>query len=151
MVKQAGNASIALYDLAIPLIEVSLTNSNGDDSSYLLKDGISLWLAIARNIPYGHYNELLDSLVKKYLISIFTNENNEFDLSQIMLILEAYAISGGSTFLNSCSLQLRDIFILKIGQVKYDLIPYLMRPIEALLLSCPIETCLFLLQSGKYY
>jgi hypothetical protein len=150
MVKQAGESSVELYDLAIPLIEFSLTNLDSNEESYLIKDGISLWLVLARNIPIGHYNEQLDSLVKKYLISIFINENNEFDLKDIMLILEAYVISGGSTFLISCSENLRDIYILKLGQVKYDLIPYLMRPIEALLLSCPQETSLFLQQTGEY-
>eukprot|EP01038_Epipyxis_sp_PR26KG_P009963 gene9963-13396_t len=60
LVKAAKSESSSIHYILIPLIR--FTTSNTVETSYLVKDGISLWLAVIRNTTTQHYSIELDGL-----------------------------------------------------------------------------------------
>jgi hypothetical protein len=150
VMKAAGSfSSSPLHPCAYPLIEYA--TSGTQESSFLAKEGIKLWLTIVRNTVPTSYSHPLCELVNKALPSIFEHGllgEEEEDLQELMLVLEANAIAGGSICLHSCAQAMYMALSRTLGQVGARSVPFVVRPIEALLLACPQDATAFLLQSG---
>ena len=151
IVKAAGPHSLELHNEAMQLISYAISTNEGN---YLVKEGVTLWLAVSRNIPPGGYNQALDELAKAGLTNITenisTSDVNEATemIKELLCVMEAYAIISGRSFLISCASSLHFFYSKHLGAYGAKAVSYLMRPIEALLLSCPDEASEFLLQSG---
>ena len=151
IIKAAGPHSVELQDIATQLISYAISTEEGN---YLVKEGVTLWLAVSRNIPPGGYNQALDEIAKAGLTNITenisTSDVNEATemIKELLCVMEAYAIISGRSFLLSCANSLQFFYSKHLGAYGPKAVSYLMRPIEALLMSCPIEASEFLLQSG---
>ena len=153
IVRASGHNSHELQAIALELISYAVSCTV--ESLFLLKEGISLWLVVSRNINPGSYNQALDDVAKVGLMNVseYTTNDDFNDSSRDMLkeflcIMEAYAIISGSSFLLSCANAIQSFYSKHLGQVESVITPFFTRPLEALLLSCPIEAAEFLLQSG---
>lgn len=89
------------------------------------------------------YTVDLDSIFKESTPRLFSLENEDIAMPEselmknLMMIIEAYAILGGASFIESCKNELRSIFHFTIvspdpSQREPRMTPMLMRPIEAM-------------------
>ena len=162
MVQTAGKASASLHGLALPLVAHACS---GDESTgHLSASGVSLCLAVMRNLPSADaYCEAIDAMLLQCVRCIFSQlaseeapesgshlraRQPEDDARHAMLICEAYAITDGPRMLYTSPAALQECLLQLIGKCKASLVPYVVRPIEALFLSCPGDTGRYLLQSG---
>jgi len=153
VVKSAGPHSHELQAIALQLISYAVSCTV--ESLFLLKEGISLWLAVSRNVVPGSYNQALDELAKVGLVNVSEyassddmNDTSKDMIKEFLCIMEAYAIISGSNFLVSCATSIQSFYTKKLDKVESTMAAYFTRPLEALLLSCPIEASEFLLHSG---
>lgn len=162
MVQTAGKASASLHGLALPLVAHACS---GDESTgHLSASGVSLCLAVMRNLPSADaYCEAIDSMLLQCVRCLFSQLGSEEapesgshlrvrqpddDARHAMLICEAYAITDGPRLLYTSPAALQECLLQLMGKCKANLVPYVVRPIEALFLSCPGDAGRFLLQSG---
>lgn len=162
IVKVACDTSSQLHPVIIPLISYAIigTDSPGTmDPNFLLKEGIALWLAIIRTFT-GAYSVDLDSCLRGCLSALvgingdgsvtegLLGDLDDDGVKDVCMVIEAYALVGSSECLRSCSELLKLLYHRLLGQVQPRIVPYLLRPIDAFLLSCPGEAMSFLYQSG---
>lgn len=176
IVNVSKEKSYMLHSVVLPLINFAITgsvvskiqcpiNENGESDgtqSYLFLEGLSLWLAVMRHLVYQtnqtSYSNQLDTLASSCLNTIFSEsvinmgtlatEMDTEDIKIFSMILESYGIHGQHIFLQSNSQYLAMMYSKLLGQVEARVVPYLLRPIESLALTCPAETNAFLIQSG---
>jgi hypothetical protein len=130
---------------------VSLTCSGAGDTSHLLQDGVSLWLALMRNLSSQAYIPSLDTLFRACFGGLFSADITDLSaetLHNLMLVCEAYAIICGAHCLTHNADILQLTFRKLLCQVAPKSVQFVLRPIEAFFLACPKETAQFLLQSG---
>lgn len=145
----AGPLSNTLHPVVLPMIAHATCGKL--ESSFLAKDGITLWLAVARNIPLDSYSNDLDQLFLNRARNIFDCDllsSDVEDIKEVMLMVEGYILAGGRQFLVTNASVLQYVYSKVLGQVSPRAVPYVTRTIEALVLACPEEACLFLIQSG---
>jgi len=149
LVKAARESVTVLVNEMAPLIAFACSGTN--DSSFLLKEGISLWLALMRNLPVGACSESLDSVLRACLDGLFCRQVSELsadELRELMLICEAYAVLGGLQCLLGCAESLHGTFQKVLCEVSPRSVVYVVRPLEAFFLTCPAETALFVTRYG---
>ncbi len=148
-VQVAGAVSNTLFSVTIPVLLYSL--SGALDSSYLAKDGIALWLTVARNISPEHYCPALDELLQFRLWNLFEHDlvsSDIDDVRDVMLIIEAYALVGGRQCLVNSASVLNHVYERTLGQVSPRAVGFITRSLEAFIAVCPHEAVQFLVQSG---
>jgi hypothetical protein len=149
LVNCGREAADGLVEVLSPL--VSFTCSGAGDASHLLQDGVSLWLALMRNLSSAAYTPTLDILFRSCFGGLFTADITDLSaeaLHNLMLIIEAYAIICGAHCLTYNADILQLTFQKLLCQVAPKSVQFVLRPIEAFFLACPRETAQFLLQSG---
>ena len=147
MVNSGGEAADGLVTELCPLIAMACSGS--DDSSFLINDGVLLWLALMRNLSVTAYTPLLDELLRHCFGGIFSTGNSEISgdtLRDLMLVCESYAILGGAHCLTSNAAVLLVTFQKLLCQVAPRSVQYVLRPLEAFFLTCPLEMSQFLSQ-----
>jgi hypothetical protein len=166
IVREARESALTLNAVVMPLIHFAITGAeplriaainqesgdmNDEQASYLLGEGISLWLALSRNMV-AHSDDA-DNLLVASLFTLFKDHGSAGDLEveslkELLMIVEAHAIVGQLVCLQRCQDTLRLMYDKLFGQVAARVVPYLLRPLEAFALSCPLETSIFALQGG---
>lgn len=165
IVREAREAASTLNPIIMPLIHYAITGAeqyrnsaiqdsgemNDDQAGYLLEEGISLWLALSRNMLTHSHDA--DNLLVASMFTLFKDDGSAGDLEveslkELLMIVEAHAIVGQATTLQRCQDSLCLMYNKLFGQVAPRAVPYLLRPLEAFALSCPVETCTFALQGG---
>jgi hypothetical protein len=142
-------------------------SSNG----YLVQDGVALWLAVVRNLTEAQFNQHRTELQAVFCTAmtglgfgpaatkamsgwnLLSDPNAVAILKDLLLVIEAYALLGGE--LNnvllqesSCQQMVVQLYCHILGAVDASLAAYLMRPLQALVLSCPTLAGPFLNESG---
>jgi len=164
IVKQSKSTASSLSSMICPLIHFAIVESyqkpinsiTGDDdnidtSEYLVEEGVSLWLSLARN--YHTTNDESMSLFNLCLHALFKSDDAAYadlgleSLKEIMMIVEVHAILGGGACLQACAPLLKDMYDRVLGSVAPRVVPYIIRPLEAFALSCPNEISLFAFQT----
>jgi hypothetical protein len=148
VVRAAGEASVELHSLLVPVLLVATSGS--EQSSFLAEEGVNLWLTVLRNS--GAYSPHLDELFRVGMSSLLAAELVPLaDVEKarvLMQVVEAYAILGGRDFLTSCAQNLKQLLDQSLCRVLPRVVGAVVRPIETMLLVCPAEAAVFLLQSG---
>ena len=148
VVRVAREASTELHQLLIPVLRFA--TSATEDSSFLAEEGVTLWLAVIRNA--GSYTGPLDELFRLSAPALLTADLvplSEPDKAKgFMLLVEAYIILGRQSFLSSNAAALKLVFDKTLCRVLPRVVSHVVRPIETMLIVCPSESSLFLLQSG---
>jgi hypothetical protein len=176
-----------LHSAALPLIAYATCGTQ--ESSFLSKEGIRLWLEVVRNLPVNtppaststsstssssasflstfppssstptptpatptvYYSPDLNNLLNRSVPTIFdcglVGEDEE-DVKQILLVLEAHAIAGGAGCLHHCEAALLHAFSRTLCQVAPRVVGTVVRPLEAFFITCPREISLCLARSG---
>lgn len=140
--------SAEMYDVVFPMLYVA--TSGAIESSYLVRDGITMWLNLARSIPLNSYNQRFNDLYNARYASLFDNDifgDNYEDMKDIMLISEACVIAGGPWFFKDCALQFQKVYSKIICNTSPRVVPYVIRPIESMLVVYPHEALAFLVDS----
>jgi hypothetical protein len=172
LVNVAKVSSVHIHSICLPLIHhsvVSLSKATSfvdefgerlDDDNVLYEGGLNLWLRISRNTPPENYSGALDSLCNEILTHIFVSgignsgiDDVEYDVSEgivqnICMAVEALAIIGGAVCLNTISAAFAKMIDIYLDNVPVRFQNFILRPIEAFFLRCPVETVSFLVQSG---
>ena len=148
LVKVAREDSIELHSLLVPVL--GFATSGSDHSSFLTEEGLNLWLAVVRNA--GSYSANLDELFRINVPALITAElialHDHDKARTFMLIVESYAILGGLNFLSSNANALKLIIDSSLCRVLPRVVAVVIRPLETMLLVCPTEAAVFLLQCG---
>ena len=126
------------------------------EHSFLFGDGLMLWLKVIKNAP--EYTSNLDELYRMCIPHIFGidvtgaggdsastsldifNTHPEFsEWRTCMILSEGYAALGGKTFAHSCGALVSTILMKSLSQIRSVDYVYLIRPIEALQMTCFYE------------
>ena len=129
---------------------IALSCNGSCETSYLLKDGLSLWLALLKNLRKEDYVQCVDSLFCHCFGLIFSTEAHDFSeevLRDILLICEAYALVGGREFLLNNHATLRKLYQALLCNVPPRCVEYTVRPLEASILACSVETSQFIYET----
>ena len=148
VVRVAREASIELHQLLVPVLRFATSGS--EESNFLAEEGVSLWLAVVRNA--GSYTGPLDELFRLSIPALFAAElvplTEPEKAKTFMLLVEAYIILGRQSFLSSNAAALKLVFDHTLCRVLPRVVSHVVRPIESMLIVCPSDAALFLLQSG---
>jgi hypothetical protein len=150
MVRTAGPLSVGLHGVVGPVVVYALSGT--EESAYLFKEGLELLLAVMRNCGREGYSEALAALLPACLHSTFAGGecvcSDASDFRTVMLICEAYLLVDGPRCLFSCGAALGGALLKLVGLVAARNVAHILRPLDALFLSCPAEAGPFLLDSG---
>lgn len=128
------------------------TGDAANDNEFLAEEGISLWLALARN--YSEETEEALKLLNLCLSALFRDQEplySDLDsscLKDLSMVVEVHAIYGGINCLQSTASTLKAMYDKLLGNSSPRIVPYLLRPLEAFALSCPADTATFAFQCG---
>jgi len=153
MVRTAGEESVGLHGVVGPVVVYALSGT--EDSAYLFKEGLELLLAVMRNCGREGYSEALATLLPACLHSTFAGGecvcSDAADFRTVMLICEAYLLVDGPRCLFSCGAALGGALLKLVELVAARNVAHILRPLEALFLSCPADAGPFLLDSGLLF
>lgn len=148
VVRVARESSSDLHSLLVPVLAYS--TSGADQSTFLAEEAVNLWLAVVRNAT--GYSQHLDELFRIGAPSLLAAELVQFtdpDKARVfMLVVESYVILGGINFIGSNAQALKLVLDRCLCRVPARVVSSVVRPIETMLIVCPADSALFLLQSG---
>jgi hypothetical protein len=150
--------------------------TGASDNGYLVRDGVALWLAVMRNLTEQQYLQYQAELQQLFIVAmgglglggpadcetVKTVAGSGWDLlsdpdcaeiiRSLMLVIEAYALLGGesqSLLLDGrCQAAITALYCTALGKVEAGQVRYVVRPLQAFLLSCPILTGQYLNDCG---
>lgn len=138
------------------------------NNGFLAKDGLALWLAVMQNITesqYATYHVELQNLVCGAMAglnispsraeaapsgaqsvtqrwNIFAEADSAELITSLMQVVEAYALLGGEAHCilldAQCRAALTSLYCGALGKVEAKLVQFVVRPLQALLMCCPI-------------
>jgi hypothetical protein len=169
MTQVAGHESASLHPLLLPLIQLSVAppkkleglagngNTLEEEQMFLFGDALTLWCTVIRNC--STYTEQLDAFFKSAVMSMFpqnltptidvlTSDPDFADLRVLMTLIEGYVIIGQKSFVTSNAECIDSVLKRVVGKVRPRDVPYIIRPLEAMLLVCVYEGAQFLVYSG---
>lgn len=168
---KVASSSLAIHDICLPLVRHALLKPRNRSSALnidqdscenedqlspenlLLAQGVELWLALIRNISMDHYVSSLDQLANDCINALMINcslseECGEETWKSALMAIESHCILSGSSLLLPNQVAWKAMLEYQLKETPPRSLSVLVRPLEALFLRCPQDTCEFLLQSG---
>lgn len=131
---EAIGESTRFASFLYPVISYSVTYGS-EDLLYVLEDGLDLWLAVVNTS--GSFSPDLLQLFPR-LLGLMSHTVNQ--ISHCMKIVEAYILLGRTEFLQVYMPDLGRLFATLAGDLLDDSAPYIVKPLETLLMLYPQES-----------
>eukprot|EP01124_Arcella_intermedia_P000634 TRINITY_DN10341_c0_g1_i2.p1 TRINITY_DN10341_c0_g1~~TRINITY_DN10341_c0_g1_i2.p1 ORF type:complete len:714 (-),score=180.86 TRINITY_DN10341_c0_g1_i2:129-2270(-) len=120
-------------DIFVPVLENSI-NVDSPDSSYILEEGLELWIATAK-----HARQLSENYLNLFSLALKNLARGYDNIFKLMKILEYYIILGKGKFLQVFINDLEIFYRKIIGDTKERATIHILKPLELLVFMFPIE------------